>query len=363
MLTGKDINELKNRFKPDVVTVDRFAGAYVNGEGIIATSFNKSFLNIEDSEFKKYLELLKGIYSPKIGTNTLSLSFNPDDMKQRQGFLLRLAQEGLTDSALSALYQDIMENFSYVGSYLILVFHDTYDVIKKASDDVELEESEDVYQYISVLICPVHLQKAGLQYNQYKNLIDTIDQDWIIEKPSVGFVYPAFEQRKETRDHLTYYVAKSKETHPEIMEEVCKCVPKYTDTQILERFGEMMTTSAKDEDKAAEYLTRIAIETANLIDQEKEYEIVDDTYLGGILDVAGLPEDVKTRLELNYRTCFGNNYYPIVRQLHDEKKAKLYLALKERNKGKDLLKLAQKALSKVNPILANDISTYLGTQR
>ena len=89
MLTGKDINELKARFKPDVVTVDRFAGAYVNGEGIIATSFNKSFLNIEDSEFKKYLELLKGIYSPKIGINTLSLSFNPDDMKQRQGFLLR----------------------------------------------------------------------------------------------------------------------------------------------------------------------------------------------------------------------------------------------------------------------------------
>ena len=64
----KDILELKKRLKKDKCTFTKVCGCYVNGEKNIILNFNETFLNLEEDEFFKYLEIAKKTLSGTIGT-------------------------------------------------------------------------------------------------------------------------------------------------------------------------------------------------------------------------------------------------------------------------------------------------------
>ena len=98
--TAKDIRELSRRLKPETCTITRIAGAYVDAEKNIITRFNETFLNMEDTEMFKYLNIIKKIYSTKIDEKMLTLEFDPADLKQTQGFLQRLTNGKLKDDTL-----------------------------------------------------------------------------------------------------------------------------------------------------------------------------------------------------------------------------------------------------------------------
>ena len=71
----KDILELKRRLKKDDCTFTKMCGCYVNGEKNILLKFNETFLNLEEDEFFKYLEIAKKSVSGRIGNNLLELEF------------------------------------------------------------------------------------------------------------------------------------------------------------------------------------------------------------------------------------------------------------------------------------------------
>ena len=66
------------------------------------------------------------------------------------------------DDLMDTFYDMIIDSYDYVGNYLILIFHDAYDVMTKTSDNDKLDESEEVYEYLLCAICPVNLTKPGL---------------------------------------------------------------------------------------------------------------------------------------------------------------------------------------------------------
>ena len=62
---------------------------------------------------------------------------------------MKLKNSGLKDDALlDEFYNSIIENYDYTGNFLILLFHDAYDVITKTKDNAKLDEAEEVYEYI-----------------------------------------------------------------------------------------------------------------------------------------------------------------------------------------------------------------------
>lgn len=61
-MTKKDIAELKRRLKKEECTFTRLCGAYVNNSKQIVVKMNETFLNLEDEEFYKYLEIAKKHY-------------------------------------------------------------------------------------------------------------------------------------------------------------------------------------------------------------------------------------------------------------------------------------------------------------
>ena len=189
-MNKKDVMELKRRFKKESCTICRMAGCYVDASREKVLKLNESFLNLDEEEFYKFLEIAKKTMAGTIGNNILELDFPLDEEAPggKQQFLYGLRSSNLdNEELLDRLYDLIRDNYQYVGNYLILVFHDSYDIISRTSDKQKLDESEEVYEYLLVSICPVALSKPGLGYRKEENRIGARIRDWVVGVPDLGF--------------------------------------------------------------------------------------------------------------------------------------------------------------------------------
>ena len=219
----KDILELKKRFKKDHCTFTKVCGCYVNGEKNTILKFRETFLNLDEDDYFKYLEIAKKVLSGTVGNNILELNFeaNKEFKSEAQTSLLSLRNTQLKDdTVLDEFYQSIINNYDYTGNYLILLFHDAYDVITKTKDNQKIDESEEVYEYVLCAICPVSLSAPGLRYFEEENEIKSRIRDWVVNPPVNGFVFPAFIDRSSDVNSVMYYTKNAKDTHPELMENV-----------------------------------------------------------------------------------------------------------------------------------------------
>lgn len=253
--------ELKKRFKKESCSIDRLAGCYVDANKNKAIKFNESFLNMDDEEFYKYLEIAKKTLTGTLGNNILELDFPLEEEATggKQHFLYALRNDGLSsEELLDRLYDLIIDGYSYVGNYLILVFHDTYDIITKTSDNMKLDESEEVYEYLLVSICPVVLSKAGLGVREDENRIGARIRDWIVGVPDLGFLFPAFDNRSADIHKVDYFIRDAKDSHSEVISDVLGCAPRMTATEQRSTFSAIVKRAfANDTENGEEALINI----------------------------------------------------------------------------------------------------------
>ena len=140
-ITKRDVLELRRRLTKKDCSIDRMSGCYVNGSKNVILKFSEFFADLEDDEFYKYLDIAKKALSGTLGNNLLELEFSrTEDATERQQFLLALKSSKLkNDDLLDRLYEQIIARYEYSGNYLILVFHDIYDVITRTEDRSTLE--------------------------------------------------------------------------------------------------------------------------------------------------------------------------------------------------------------------------------
>ena len=102
----KDILELKKRLKKDHRTFTKMCGCYVNGEKNIILNFRETFLNLDEDEYFKYLEIAKKVMSGTIGNNILELNFPLNDylVNERQVSLMQLKNSKLKDDFIYICY-------------------------------------------------------------------------------------------------------------------------------------------------------------------------------------------------------------------------------------------------------------------
>ena len=74
-MNKKEVLELKRRFKKEAATFTRVCGCYVDGNHNKVCKFGNTFLNLEEDEFYKYLEIANKALSGTIGNNLLELKF------------------------------------------------------------------------------------------------------------------------------------------------------------------------------------------------------------------------------------------------------------------------------------------------
>ena len=357
-MNRKDILELKRRFKKDQCTFTKLCGCYVNGEKKTLLEFRETFLNLPEEELFKYLEISKKILSGGIGNNLLELNFPIDENfeNKKQGFLMQLKKSGLKDDVLlRKFYDSIIDSYDYTGNFLIIVFHDAYDVMTKTTDNIKLDESEEVYEYIMCAICPVSLSKPNLGYFEKERKIKARIRDWVVELPTVGFVFPGFIDRSSDVNAIMYYTKNAKDPHPELMENTLGCLPKQTATIQKETFQSIIkSTVSSDEDVSEKVFTDIQENLNTMI--EEHNEIYENTNAAPIalskdkvkklLIDSGVSEEVTAKIEASYEENFGENL-PLAEDLVD---SKLLKANAQKKKEEQLIKQVEKLEHKLEEV-------------
>lgn len=341
----REVMELKKRLSKNGCTFTKMSGCYVNAHKEIQLMFNETFLNLEEEEFYKYLEIAKKALSGTVGNNLIHLPIAPEEEQAggRQQFLLGLRESKLkNEGLLETFYSQIIEHYTYVGNYLILIFHDAYDVMTKTSDNNKLDESEEVYEYLLCAICPVDLTKPGLGYLETENRIGARNRDWVVQAPDTGFLFPAFTDRSSDIHSVLFYTKNTEQPHKEIAESILGCMMRPTATEKKKTFEKVVTSAIEDEDQSKLVFGEIQ-ESLNLMLEEQmvEDEIAEVELLltketvSELLAETSLPPEIAVKIEEKFEEEFKEEP-PVVDQVLDKK------ILAEYEKNKTTRVLAQK---------------------
>ena len=328
-MNKKDILEIKRRLSKNGCTFTRVCGCYVDADHNKVTKISETFLNLDDEEFYKYLDIAKKVLSGTIGNNLLELEFPlaEEAAGGRQQFLMGLRESKLkNDDLMDAFYDQVIENYDYVGNYLILVFHDVYDVITKTTDNDNLDESEEVYEYLLCAICPVNLTKPGLGYLADDNRIGPRVRDWVVGVPDTGFVFPAFTDRSSDIHSTLFYTRDTKTPHAEFMEGGLGCNTRLTATEKKLTFQDIVRDVIGEDDDESKALYMDIHE--NIYDRidipvEEDVEpipvIMTPSTIEEVLTEIGLDEERTAAIKKNYEKAFSEEDLPTADYLADPK--------------------------------------------
>ena len=304
----KGVAELKRRFTKENCTFTRLCGCYVDAGKNKVVDLSETFLNLEDEEFYKYLEIAKKTLSGTIGNNLLELNFPLDEEAAggRQQFLLGLRESKLKNpELLERFYDMVIERYDYAGNYLILLFHDAYDVMTKTTDNNALDESEEVFEYLLCAICPVQLSKPGLGYREDENRIGPRIRDWVVSVPDSGFLFPAFTDRSTDIHSLMFYTKDTKAPHAEFMELGLGCGARRTATEQKMTFHSIVKQAYGDDvEKSGEVLMEIQQNLNDLVEEKAELEedpvILTPELLTNVMEESGVAPEKAEKIG---KTC------------------------------------------------------------
>ena len=150
----KDILELKRRFKKDACTFTKLRGCYVDNQKNILLHIDETFLNLEEDEFYKYLEIAKKALSGTIGNNLLELSFRRDEAgEEAQRFFLALRDSALKqDGLLDLLYERIIREYDFAGNLIDMDIGPSMATEFNPSMNSETTVTGNFYYYVVLVL-------------------------------------------------------------------------------------------------------------------------------------------------------------------------------------------------------------------
>lgn len=362
-MNNKEVLEIKKRFKKEECTFTKMCGCYVNSEKEILLNLNETFLNLQEEEIHKYLEIAKKALSGTIGNNLIELDFPLEEENPggKQQFLMGLRESKLKEEGLlDTFYQLVIDNYDYAGSYLILIFHDAYDVMTKTTDNRKLDESEEVFEYLLCVMCPVDLSKPGLGYLENENRIGSRNRDKVVLAPDTGFIFPAFTDRSTDIHSTMFYTKNALEPHKEFIEFVLGCPIKATASEQKNKFQKIIHNAIDDSEMSGkifrniqESLNEIIEEQEAFMDSDGDSPVLTSESVQEILRDRKVPEEIAAKIETSYAENFSDEP-PVIDYLIDKK----ILAENEKNKAnKILIDQVEELQEKLKEVTKSEVSS------
>lgn len=328
-MNKKEVLELKRRFKKDQATFTQLVGCYVDCNHNKVCKFSGKFLTLEEEEYYKYLEIANKVLSGTVGNNLLDLEFplEEEEVGGRQQILMALRESKLENEELLDTYYDlVIDTYDEAGNYLILLYLDSYDVMTRTRDNINLDESEEVYEYLLCAICPVALSKPGLGYLEGEQRIGPRIRDWVVGAPDTGFLFPAFNDRSTDIHSVLFYTKNTKEPHSEFMANGLGCGVERTATEQKMAFHSIIRNVLGAESEGTEdTLLDIQQNLSEMIEDysEKHEEedgpfLLDKEVVQKVLTESNVSEEKMTRIEKSIDEAFGEKM-PIAENVIDAK--------------------------------------------
>ena len=206
MINREDMLELTRRMTSARTSMTRVAGCYIDRDGEFDGSFNTNFLKLSGSDRTRNLKLAKTVPFSDTNKNLKKYEFAPEAQKAGSMWQLLMAMKecGLKNDALMDTFYDVvMERYHADSEYAILVFHDRYDIPVKASDKERLGESEEMFEYLICVICP-------------------LSGEYEPGEPECGFLFPAFTDRSGDLNHVNVYQKDPARPHMELVRDILR---------------------------------------------------------------------------------------------------------------------------------------------
>ena len=315
-MNKKEVLELKRRFKKEAATFTRVCGCYVDGNHNKVCKFGNTFLNLEEDEFYKYLEIANKALSGTIGNNLLELKFpiEEEEVGGRQHILMALRASKLEDeNLLDTFYDLVIDTYDHAGNYLIVLFHDAYDVMTRTKDNNNLDESEEVYEYLICAICPVDLSKPGLGFLEDEHRIGPRVRDWVVGAVDTAFLFPAFNDRSTDIHSTLFYTKNTKEPHSEFMANGLGCGIERTATEQKMAFHSIVRNVLGAEDEHTDdvlldlqqNLSDMIDEYAETHDDDEDVFLLDKEVVTKLLADSEISEEKAAKIEKSVDEAFG----------------------------------------------------------
>ena len=313
-MTRKELNEIKSQYTLENCGILRLCGCYVDGERNKITQFNENFLNLPEEEKHKYFDIFKKTLSGTPGKNLVDMKFNVDAYADEgaRTFLMNLRDSGLKDDRLlDEFYDRIINNYSYVGNYLILLINQVYDIPTVTTDNIEMEDaSDEVYSYILCSICHVNLSKPGLGYDEEDNNFHDKKQNHMVDVPDVGFLFPAFNKRSADEDMTVFYTKDVSEFEDGLIDCLLDCVAPLPAKQQKETFTSLVSEAVGGE-ADLQVVKNIHANLEQIIEEKKQESpapvMLDKTEMKDLLEKSGVKEEKLENFEEHFEMAAGEH--------------------------------------------------------
>ena len=313
-MTRKELNEIKSQYTLEDCGILRLCGCYVDGDRNKITQFKENFLNLPEEEKHKYFDIFKKTLSGTPGKNLVDMKFNVDAYADEgaRTFLMNLRDSGLKDDRLlNEFYDRIINNYSYVGNYLILLINQVYDIPAVTTDNIEMDDaSDEVYSYILCSICHVNLSKPGLGYDEEDNNFHDKKQNHMVDVPDVGFLFPAFNKRSADEDMTLFYTKDVSEFEDGLIDCLLDCAVPLPAKQQKETFTSLVN-EALGEEADLEIVKNIHENLEQIIEEKKQESpapvMLDKTEMKDLLEKSGVKEEKLENFEEHFEMAAGEH--------------------------------------------------------
>jgi hypothetical protein len=329
-MNEKEVAELRRHLHPDRHTIVNVHGCYVSAQKKIISTFRQSMGMLRDEEREQYLTLFKKSLSGGLGRNLLEIPFTTMQVAEGEehAFLMGLRESRLEDrEALDEFYQKVIETLEGEENYLILIAHSNYDVPYRSKTDVferDSDRSEEVFSHLLCSICPVKEGKSGLSYDRERDGFHMDYGDDLVAPPVMGFLFPAFDERRANLYSALFYTKDIKDTHEAFIDKLFHTqAPKSAPEQ---KAGfEAVLSNALEDECSMEVVQSVHQHLRTLIAEHKESKVpqpltITRAEVDEVLEGCGVSEPKLAAFHVRFDEEFGSGEQVSPKNLIDSKK-------------------------------------------
>lgn len=249
-MNQKELREIRRRFQPDRSSITHIYGCYVNSNREIISELDESLGLLTKEEVEKYLSLLKKTLSGALGRNLLDITFATKQVldSEEHKLLSALRKTELQDAELRAqFYRSVIDAVDLEDTnYLLLLAFDAYDVPHRAKDG-NLDDSGEVYKYLTCCICPVKSGKAELGYVPEEKRFHNSVLGQIVSAPVLGFLFPTFDERSTNIYNALLYTRSTEDDHQSFIDAIFRTEVPMPAKRQRETFADALAASLEKE--------------------------------------------------------------------------------------------------------------------
>ena len=314
-MNKNEIAKIKRRLIPDGKNPIEIRGWYINSKKAVISEISRSLVSLTMSDSEKYTQIFKRVLSGDVGKNLSILNFPMSEVMEGETHanLMRLTDSALTDEeALEKFMQSVADNLNLDGNNLILLMHDTYDTDFASHTDgdaIENESNTGVFKYLISAVCPVKLGKSSLSYDVHDNDFVTKDPDWEVTAPSVGFMFPCFEDGGANISNALFYSKDMGADNNDFVTNVLSANEVKPALEKKESFKAVLMDALEDE-CSYEVVQSMNEQLVDKLEEHKKDKESDPVHIGGreiasILTASGVSEERAHEFTEKFNQEFG----------------------------------------------------------